>query len=516
MIAVANRAASWIADRCNPIVVKEARQAVRSRTIISLITLEILALLAITGGTALFQGRQARDLDGNGLEVFMTINGGVMFLCALFVPAFVAGKLASERKGVAADLLYTTSIGPASVVWGKVAVTMMIASLLLSVAAPFLVVSYLLRGIDLPTIATVLATDVIVILLCAQAAITVAAFPVAGVLRVLAAIAAVPLFVYVAGLSFAGIAFLGGGGSGGLRTADAWWAYGAFAGVALGSVGLFFTLTVSMLQAPHADRATLPRVYTSALWVATLIGAQVYAIRVSDPAVIAIWGVAWLILASIAIALCAGERRTLGARVRVGVPRRLVYRIPRALFMSGAATGLTWSILLAAATVAVWYAQEPVVGLTTVDRSIASIVPNLASLPLYALVVALVSVAIRDRFFARWLEPGMTTGGAVLLFGLLSTVPFIVTAVLDPRNWDHRPVAAVLIPVGAPLFSDSLPELPRQALIFSGGAAAVLVVLHARWFFRQFRQYRPLDEHELQTPRADTPPPPAEPEGTSA
>lgn len=493
MIALARRSLAYMEDRANPIVVKEARQAVRSRWVITMLALELVALFLLTAGAAIFGvGNPSNDFNGTGFEVFMTINGGLMLLCTLAVPAYVAARLGSERTGAAADLLYTTSIGPASVVWGKVAVAMMIATLLVFAAAPFLVVSYLLRGIDLPTIAFIIGLDIVVILFCSQLAITIAAMPVSAILRVFAGVVTA-LFILYFGVAFMSGALFFGGTSVVSFDAELWKNVGVFVIIAVGLSGLLFALTVAMLAPVHTDRALLPRAYTTAFWATTGAMAFVAAIDSDDAGPVALWAVIWTIGFSIALALAAGERRDFAGRLLRRVPRRAPFRPLRMLFMSGAATGLVWASLFALGSVACWFAFAALVEGTSVRLSgretivVTSVIP----IPLSMLALCLLAVWTRDSLLSRWLSHSMTTGIAVLYFGLASTVPLVAAAVLDPRNWEYSDIAAIA-PVGPALLTDAT-DIASLGIFISAVSATLLVLLHARWGFRQFAAYRPVN-----------------------
>jgi hypothetical protein len=506
MIALTRRTLARLEDRANPIVVKEARQAVRSRWIITMLALELVALLLLTAGAAIFGiGNPSNDFDGTGFEVFMTINGGLMLLCTLAVPAYVAARLGSERTGAAADLLYTTSIGPASIVWGKTAVAMMIATLLVSAAAPFLVVSYLLRGIDLPTIAFIIGFDFVVILFCAQLAITIAALPVSAILRIFAGILAVPAILYLGGGLMSSVFFFGGVSVASFD-ADVWKGVAAFVVIAVGLSGMLFVLTVAMLAPTHTDRAVLARTYTTAFWAITGAIAFFTAVDTASADAVGIWATIWTLIASASLALAAGERRQFASRLLRRIPRNPILRPIRVLFMSGAATGLLWSTLLAAATIATWYTVAATTDATGISLSgrentiIFSVIP----IPLYTLAICLLAVWTRDTFLRRWLSHSMTTGVAVLYFGLACTVPLVTAAILDPRNWEYSSVAAAIAPVGPAIFSD-IADAALMGVLISSFAAGLLVLLHARWFFRQLAAYRPV-RAEIDQPDAVTVP----------
>jgi hypothetical protein len=143
-----------LGDRLNPLVVKEVRQGVRSRVFwvsfgLMLLSCFILSLVAYVS-----------TRDGGYSTEGQTFFFG-FFVCLGMVHFFIIPysayrSLAREREDETWVLLILTGLGPRRILRGKVASFLVQAGLYASAVGPFLLFSYYLNGIDLPTILGVL------------------------------------------------------------------------------------------------------------------------------------------------------------------------------------------------------------------------------------------------------------------------------------------------------------------------------------------------------------------------
>lgn len=148
--------AEWLSERLNPIVVKELRQGLRTRIFWVCFGLMLLACFLIS-------------LVAYGVTLDST--GGVRagqgfffgyFVCLALVQFFILPysayrSLAREREEETWILLSLTGIGSRRILRGKVGSFLVQSLLYASAVLPFLLFSYYLNGIDLPTILTVIA-----------------------------------------------------------------------------------------------------------------------------------------------------------------------------------------------------------------------------------------------------------------------------------------------------------------------------------------------------------------------
>lgn len=144
-----------LGDRINPLVVKEIRQGLRTRVFWVCFGLMLLSCLLLS----LMAYADARDggYQPRGQAYFFTY-----FVCLGLVHFFVIPysayrSLAREREDETWVLLALTGLGPRRILRGKVTSFLAQAALYASAVGPFLLFSYYLNGIDLPTILVVLA-----------------------------------------------------------------------------------------------------------------------------------------------------------------------------------------------------------------------------------------------------------------------------------------------------------------------------------------------------------------------
>lgn len=137
-------------DLPTPVLIKEARQLTRSKLLIAIIWIELFGLAFFTSATLLWNLWQT-DVSDAGLSFFLCL---VQILAA----ALACGSLdtmlrtLAERSETADDLMYVSLLSPAQILRGKFWAGLSVNLLVLSLGLPFLGLSYLLRGVSLPTL----------------------------------------------------------------------------------------------------------------------------------------------------------------------------------------------------------------------------------------------------------------------------------------------------------------------------------------------------------------------------
>jgi ABC-type transport system involved in cytochrome c biogenesis permease component len=141
----------WCGDRINPIVVKEARQALKSRQFVV-----TFSLLLVCGAcwTALGVASNMPQImhEPSGAEL---VGGYYVILCVpmlLIVPFVAYRSLASEREDGTFELLSITSLQARHIVFGKLASAVLQMTVYYSALAPCMAFTYLLKGLDILTI----------------------------------------------------------------------------------------------------------------------------------------------------------------------------------------------------------------------------------------------------------------------------------------------------------------------------------------------------------------------------
>src|SRR5262249_55060511 len=125
--------------------------------------------------------REARELDDvhwdAGLRIFMILQGLLLGTCMVLIPAYAGVRLGVERSDQNVDLLFISTLRPRAIIAGKFTAAVWLGLLLFSAGARFLTFTYLLRGIDVPTILLVLAIDLVAVLFGTQLALFLGSLP---------------------------------------------------------------------------------------------------------------------------------------------------------------------------------------------------------------------------------------------------------------------------------------------------------------------------------------------------
>src|SRR5262249_54971552 len=117
-------------------------------------------------------------IDWNaGYTIFQIQQGILLVTIMMLVPAYACIRLANERGDHNVDLMFISTLRPASIVWRKFFAAMVLGLLIFSACAPFMTFAYLLRGIDIPTILTVLGIDLFAMFFGIMVALFLASIP---------------------------------------------------------------------------------------------------------------------------------------------------------------------------------------------------------------------------------------------------------------------------------------------------------------------------------------------------
>jgi hypothetical protein len=339
----------------NPILVREIRQAVRSRFVTGLLLLFLAGELVIVWIYVMANPHVRTSLRA-GTELSLILSGVLFAACLVFVPLYTGVRLAVERAPEQVDLMFSTSITPGALVRGKMWSAAALTLLIFSACMPFLTFTYLLRGVDLVALFAGLGAVFLQVLLASQAAVLVACVPASRVMKVLLGLFATGVLIYWAGGGIAAGTWLLVGAPGGpfmgLGSAI-WWAVALMVGGTLTFLGMLHVLAIALVAPKASNRMLRVRLYETGVWLAWGIVAVVATLtRVADVAVF-IWAHVSVFALSLYLFTAVSERTAWGPRVRRHIPRLLPARVLAFLFYSGAAGGLVWACLLALATLAV-------------------------------------------------------------------------------------------------------------------------------------------------------------------
>lgn len=163
-------------DFFNPILVKETRQALKSRSFVSVFLLMLISswLISAIGVLYVYGPELAYSAAGrNFFSAFYTVLSVAVFIV---VPQSAFRSIQSERELQTFEMLTITTLSPRKVVWGKWWSATVQTIVYYAAIAPFMLFTNLLRGISLPFIVFVLCWSFLASVCLAMLAITFSTF----------------------------------------------------------------------------------------------------------------------------------------------------------------------------------------------------------------------------------------------------------------------------------------------------------------------------------------------------
>ncbi len=283
------RLVETLSDMLNPIVVKELRQAVKSKFVVAVLLL-FLGLQLLAAGIYLVVASETNGLGlmnpQAGSNLFSILHIIMLATCVLFVPLYTGIRVAAERSDAHVDLLFVTTLPPRAIIGGKFLAALVLTVIIFSACTPFLLLTYFLRGIDAQTILFVVGVDFVAVAFAVMAAIFVALIPAHWIFKaVLGLVGFIALLVFMQlVITMTSVLMEGPGVGGSMELLDFWGATCcALAGV-LGICALLFSWSAALLSPPSANRAFLYRLVLVVAWVLGLATALTWNVLLPNSA----------------------------------------------------------------------------------------------------------------------------------------------------------------------------------------------------------------------------------------
>ena len=512
------RASEWL----NPILVKEARQALKSRQFIVTFTLllvfgwgwSLLGVALLSPGVYYAPGGRTM-LTGYTLILLVPM--------LVIVPFSAFRSLAAEREDGTFELLSITTLNSRQIVTGKLGSAVLQMMVYYSALAPCIAFTYLLRGIDILTILILLFYIFLISILLSALGLLVATISRSRHWQVLLSVSLVIALVAAdfIGSWCAGMAIWAGGT---IEFDNFYFWIGQIAVLTFYATYMMLFVWGAAAQISFAsdNRSTKLRMILLAqqvLWIfwMTYVWLMANSIEVLYP-IILVAAVQWYV----AGALMSGESGQLSPRIRRSLPQSFVGRMLRTWFNPGAGTGYAFVVLnvwsLAVIVIAAAVSGEIVgqSGSQHVEEVITIASITAAYVTAYLGVGRLLVLLVRQYIYTGLILPllihivlaalgGFTpavVGGWIQGFSDVSYTPLQVT------NW-----AWTLIEAGkGDLWSE--PLVPIAVYSFAGIIALVNLVL-AMHEVEQVRLQTPQrvvdDEIQLHPEKAAPPHRPASP-----
>jgi hypothetical protein len=342
-----------IGDRLNPILVREVHQALNGKAFVVTAALALLAITII----ALVVASQDEVSPRDGAEAFLNTLRVLIPILFFIVPFQAFLSMRAEVGGGTVEHLLMSRLSPAGIVRGKLLATTVQFAIYLAIFSPLLAMTFLLRGVDVPTIAVMLALAFIVALACSALGIACGAL-----CRWKAFFKVVPFAIMLIGLGWltAGAIEIVDELVRDMRqvlAADEFlhW-FTSLVAVPIVATLLFAMIGSSALAHPYENRSTKFRLFSIGFVLLTF-GWTIYNYKRMGPGSLRTYfdlGDQLLFAGAMcAVALClfpffaATEARALSPRVRRHVPRNPLLAMLVAPLLPGCGRGLVFTLGLA-------------------------------------------------------------------------------------------------------------------------------------------------------------------------
>jgi hypothetical protein len=516
-------ASDWV----NPILVKETRQALKSFQFTTTFALLLVACWVVTIGVVAWIGP----------SIFYAAAGGTMlwwyyailaFPLAVVVPYSAFRSLAAEREDNTYDLVTITTLKPWQIISGKLGSAIVQMAVYFSALTPCVAFTYLLRGVDLPTITVLLSftffgslglsmIGILLATLCEQrfAQVFVSVALVAGLLWVLGMVLVISWEIIP--YSYA---MMGG---------DEFWvvtlALGTFY---VTTFALMFFAAAGMITFSTENRSTplrIAMVVQQAAFVGWMAFAWIFSEFDLEPILVMAFlaGMYWYAMGT----LLTAERAGMSQRVKRRLPKSFLGRALFSWFNPGPASGYMFVVANGTAMVLVCLLAMVASDLLgkgprswpSNDELFYSVVVGWGYIVAY-LGLGLLLVGVLRRFMAVNMFAAVLIHVIVVMFG--AGVPTVVQLM----SVELRYVDYTLMQVPNPFWSlvhladgGAASEGPALAMLVSAAAVCILL-LNMPGVVREMQQLRVAlptrvveDEAELHPPPAELPTSPWEEEG---
>lgn len=342
-----------LSDRLNPILVKEARQALRSRQFTTTFMLMLAAGWAWSIMGLAMMG-PAAYYNAEGPSMFYVYYVILAAPLLIVIPYGAFQSLSTERQDRTYELVSITALGARQILAGKLCGAGLQMMVYLSALFPCLAFTYLLRGLDIFSVFMVVAYTCLLSLGLAMIGLLMATLSDSKQRQIAQGVGLVVLLVYAFGGTVTTMSFLVAGER--VRVDDVvFWQLNLFlATLYVDLFALVFLSARALLTTVCQNRSTALRIALVAAQLSMIAWATWGVIRLEDDIVyglIAGSTMYWFLVGS----LMVGESQELSPRVKRGLPDSGLARVLLRAFAPGPGTGYLFVVanMIAMTTAAV-------------------------------------------------------------------------------------------------------------------------------------------------------------------
>lgn len=385
-----------IGDMANPILVKEVRQALKSRQFVATFLL-LLAAAWVVAMFGLLTQADSLEFGSSGSTFFAAFYTVLAVATIVVVPFTTFRSLQTERDADTFELLSITTLSARQIVWGKLLSALVQLFVFYSAITPFIAFTSMLPGFDAPSAAYVLTASMLLSLLLSMAALMLSTLAKTRVTQGLLTLVVLGGLGNVLTMTFMGVG--GAVSMGAIAVADPnfWIGTGIMLVIAASYFYLFLQITTAQLMFESANRSTGVRLAVAAqfwlFWLLVLLLPMIVSTGTMGNDNLIMIGVLPVVHWAVAGLFCSTEPDSLSRRVRRRLPQRSLLRACLVPLMPGGARGYLFTLLHLAAHW--WLCVALMIGT-------ASLSPR-GRLPGAAVPEILMRLAMIDR--RAWTEP---------------------------------------------------------------------------------------------------------------
>ena len=344
------RANAWLedlSDRLNPILVKETRQALKSRQFIVTFLLMLISAWLISVFGTLAAG-DSLEFGSAGRGLFTSYFVVLALAIFVVVPYSAYRGLLNERDQTTLELLNITSLSPRQLIWGKLWSAMAQVFIFYSAIAPFIAFTSMLQGFDVAVVAFALGFALLVTLCLTMFTLMLAAIPQNKHLQGLMTGAVFLGLLFVISMIFSAVPMML------METMpvderDFWVAIASIVVAGLSFFFLFTQIATAHLTFDADNRSTGIRLACTVQFVLYwlmiafaqfMLGRTIFS--GSDVAIVAVWSLLYMGVCGF---FTATEADFVSRRVRRGIPKSSLLRLLATPFLPGGHRGFLYLLL---------------------------------------------------------------------------------------------------------------------------------------------------------------------------
>lgn len=325
-------------ERLNPILVKESRQALKSKQFVITFSLLLIAGWAwsMLGVALLSPGVYYAPGGRFMLSMYFVI---LSIPVLVIVPFSAFRSLASEREDGTFELLSITTLSARQIVTGKLGSAVLQMLVYFSALAPCIAFTYLLRGIDIVTIAFLLFYTFVASILLSAFGLVVATLTRARHWQVVLSVLLLIILLFVTFYWTVGFGQLIANQNTAFDEPDFWLVQGVVVTFCISNAALFVLIAAAQISFASDNRSTRLRVMLliqQVLWIGWLLFLWMH-FEDDDPlyVMISVAGIYWFLAGAFMI----GETAQLSPRVKRSLPQSYLGRMTLTWFNPGSGTG---------------------------------------------------------------------------------------------------------------------------------------------------------------------------------